>query len=294
MDPYRPQQIMSRPAQSSSEVWRVCVGLVLIVIIMFGLMQAILFLVKSSFGEDTYFDVLVGVNLAQTPWTLLMLLALMGLMGVATFVVTETLHGRRAFELLGPPDLFVRQFWQVLRILLPLMLVLQLLPLYLDRVPGLPFGTWMAFLPLTLLGLLIQTGSEELLFRGYLQSNLAARFRNPLIWMFLPSAIFALGHHAPETYGANAWIITAWSFVFGLFAADLTARSGSLGPALALHFVNNLFAIAVTSLNGEMSGLALRTLPFGPDAEGQIRALLYIDFIVMVIGWLSARLALRA
>jgi DNA-directed RNA polymerase subunit RPC12/RpoP len=41
-------------------------------------------------------------------------------------------------------------------------------------------------------GVLIQTGAEEVLFRGYLQQQLAARFASPIAWMVLPSAIFAL------------------------------------------------------------------------------------------------------
>ncbi|HBS98322.1 MAG TPA: CPBP family intramembrane metalloprotease, partial [Citreicella sp.] len=102
-------------------------------------------------------------------------------------------------------------------------------PLSADLQPGLPPVTWLALLPLTLLALLVQTGSEEILFRGYLQSQLAARLPWPAVWLVLPSALFALGHHAPAIYGANAGLVTLWAFVFGLAMADLTARSGTLG-----------------------------------------------------------------
>jgi membrane protease YdiL (CAAX protease family) len=159
--------------------------------------------------------------------------------------------------------------------------------------PGLPPGTWMLFLPTTLVVLLIQTGAEEIYFRGYFQSQLAARFRHPAIWLGVPSVAFGLGHYMPGVYGDNALAIALWSVGFGLAAADLTARAGNLGPAVALHFVNNLSAVAVISMSGDMSGLALRLLPFGPEDTQAIAALLPVDLAMILLSWLAARVALR-
>ena len=36
-----------------------------------------------------------------------------------------------------------------------------------------------------------------------------------------------------------------WAGAFGIAAADLTARCGTLGPAIALHFGNNLCAALI-------------------------------------------------
>ena len=141
--------------------------------------------------------------------------------------------------------------------------------------------------------LLIQTGSEELLFRGYLQSQLAARLPHPAAWLILPSALFALGHYAPGVYGGNALLVALWAFAFGLAAADLTARSGTIGPALALHFANNLLAIAVVSPQGQMSGLALWQLPFDATDEAAMLGVLPLDLLGILVGWLATRLALR-
>ena len=77
-------------------------------------------------------------------------------------------------------------------------------------------------------------------------------------------------------------------------AADLTARAGSLGPAVAMHLVNNFAAMAIISTQGEMSGLALMKLPFGPDDEAAIAAFLPIDLATMGVSWLAARLAIRS
>lgn len=294
MKRYAPHRLMTAPAQRTAELWRTGLGAVLVLVIMFGLTQGILGLIRAVVAADTYLGVLSDLNRGDTPAGLLMLLFMMGLMGVATFVVTETLHRRAPATLLGPGWLCAQQFARVLGYLLVLNLGLTLcMPIVFETSVGLDPIVWLRWLPLTLVALVIQTGSEELLFRGYLQSQLAARFRHPLIWMGVPSALFALGHHAPETFGDNAIFITIWAGLFGLIAADLTARSGTLGPAIALHLVNNFWAMAVSALPGEMSGLALRQLPFGTDDLHAMRAYLPVDLGILLVSWLTARLSLR-
>ena len=69
---------------------------------------------------------------------------------------------------------------------------------------NLPFGRWLVLLPLSLSAIIVQCAAEEIVFRGYLQQQLAARFRHPAIWIGLPSVLFALGHYMPESAGSNA------------------------------------------------------------------------------------------
>jgi membrane protease YdiL (CAAX protease family) len=119
-----------------------------------------------------------------------------------------------------------------------------------------------------LVGVLIQTGAEEVLFRGYLQQQLAARFSSPMIWMVLPSALFAALHYQPEVMGDNTWLMMGAVFVFALLAADLTAVTGTIGAAWAMHFVNNALAILVMATDGPLSGLALYIAPISPASPG--------------------------
>jgi membrane protease YdiL (CAAX protease family) len=289
---YAPHQLLTEPARPSAQLWRVIVGFILIMIVMYGLLRSILFLCEQALGEQAAIIMMDALNHADTPWAMLSLLGLMGLMGLSTFVIAETVHGRSAISLLGPMPLALGQFWHVFRVLVPLGVGVQILTMGQPVVPGLAFDAWLPLFPIALIALLIQTGSEEILFRGYLQPALATRFKHPLVWLLIPSVIFALGHHSDETYGANAWMVTAWAMVFGMLAGDLTARSGTLGPAIAFHLANNLFAITVTALAGDMSGLALRHIPIAADNLA-LRPLLYVDFAVMIISWLAARLALR-
>ncbi|WP_242509437.1 CPBP family intramembrane glutamic endopeptidase [Rhodovulum imhoffii] len=85
---------------------------------------------------------------------------------------------------------------------------------------------WLRVLPLALPAIPIQTGSEKLFFRSCLQQQLTARVRAPLIWLPVPSALFAIGHYVPEDAGENAPAMVLWAGAFGLAAADLAARTG--------------------------------------------------------------------
>ena len=75
--------------------------------------------------------------------------------------------------------------------------------------------------------------------------------------------------------------------------ADLTARAGTLGPAIAVHFVNNVTAILIVSMPDNLSGLALYLSPFSLADTEAVRAWLPVDFGFMLVSWLTARLAIR-
>ena len=100
-------------------------------------------------------------------------------------------------------------------------------------------------------------------------------------------------HYDPLTYGPNAWPLVLWSVGFGLAAADLTARAGNLGPAIALHLANNVSALMITSTQGYWDGLALYVVPFGPEDVDMVRALLPVEALMILCCWLVARIAIR-
>ena len=219
------------------------------------------------------------------------------LLGV--LLAARTLQDRRVTDVIGVPALAVRQFWKVLRMLVFIGLVAMVLPPYGDgdavRIEqNIDPVLWLMLLPLSLLALLLQTSAEEILFRGYLQQSLAARFRHPLIWIGIPSILFAFGHYLPAEAGENAGIIMVWAALFGVLMADLTARAGTLGPAIAVHLANNFTAILIVSAPGSLNGLSLLVLPFGLSDTEHMRAWLAVDFASMIVAWLGARLAIRA
>lgn len=284
------------PARERAELWRLLVGLALatsVIMICSPLIWQFLSYVMSEDGYRTLSD---DLDTLLLPQSILVLLSSFGLIWIAIAAVVIVLHLRRPETLLGPPTIAFLQAKFVVVALLLLTAALLVLPPYgfdpaLQK--GLPFSRWLGFLLPAVIAIFIQTSAEEVLFRGYIQQQLAAKFQNPLIWMLIPSVLFGLAHYAPQSFGSNTWLVVIWAAIFGVLAADLTARSGTLGPAIAMHFVNNISALLIIAPQGEMSGLALFNYPFDASDEAAVRSILPIDFAMMLVAWLAARLALR-
>lgn len=284
------------PAADSAKLWQTVVGVILCLIFTFLIAIPAHQALNFVLGDPLYNDLFDPLINGTTPGNLLALLFSFAFSIAALALTLQFLHGRDFITLIGPTWLAIRQARTVGIALVILFAVVQLLPPYGvggDLISGQAFGTWLKFLPLGMLAILIQTSTEEFLFRGYLQQQLAARFDTPLVWMVIPSVLFGLAHYDPVTYAGNTWFIVLWATLFGFAASDLTARAGTLGPAIAFHFVNNCAAILIIGLDGDLSGLALFVYPFGADDTAQIRALLPLDLAMLGLSWLAARLAIR-
>ncbi|SFD86619.1 hypothetical protein SAMN04488523_103147 [Sulfitobacter brevis] len=292
---YRAHEDFVAPARPRSALWQFALGCLLTVIGYVALNQLFFQTVYNFVGPQDvglYDQLLTGRTVAA----MFILLFSFVFMTVAVGVAVRVIHKRSARSLLGPRALFVPQFTAVSLMMVGLAVVLFVLPPWDmggELTLNMPVSRWAVLLPFSLLAVLVQVSAEEIVFRGYVQQQLAARFRSPLVWMVLPSVLFALGHYLPDSAGDNAILIALWAGIFGMMMADLTARSGSLGPAIALHFWNNVSAILFISMPDDLSGLALFLAPFGLGDAAAIRDWLPVDFMLMLVGWLAARLAIR-
>ncbi|MHA6346633.1 CPBP family intramembrane glutamic endopeptidase [Roseivivax sp. CAU 1761] len=292
---YAAHEAMVAPARRRPALWRLAAGVLLVIAVTLTVGQTVIAAAATLLPAEGLDRFLRDLARADTAPAMLTMLLAMGALGLGALLAARLLHARPARSLFGPHPAALRQGLRVLGAIALLDAILLAVlglgaeGLSLNMAPA----TWLALLPLSALAVLVQTGSEELFFRGYLQSQLAARFRSPLLWMGLPSLIFALGHYA-ATFGENAWLVAGWAGLFGLAAADLTARAGTLGPAMALHFANNAVVLLVVGLDGTMSGLALYVYPFGAADAAEIARALPLDYAVLGVSWLAARVALRA
>lgn len=287
---YERYAAMTGPARAGAALWRTGLGLLLAIMAYVVLVTEFASLVHSLSGPGgTLFAEFAG---GSTPRGALLLLFSFALMPVAPLILARPMHLRSALSLLGPLRPALGDFLRVFRVLAILAAILVLLPVDFAPVAALPPGRWLLLLPLTLVAVAVQAGAEEIVFRGYLQTQLAARFAFPPIWLFLTALLFAYGHYAPAENGGNALAFAGLALAFGLAAGDLTARAGNLGPAVAFHLVNNFLAIAVIALPGPLSGLALSTYPFAADTEA-VRPLIWVDLGAIGVSWLAARVALR-
>lgn len=282
------------PARGACALWRTALGTVLTVAVYAGSLAAAGGITVLLLGRAGAYEAASGLAEAETPRATLALLATFAGMAAGPIVAAWLLHGRSPATLFGRAPRVLRDFVVATAVVGAFYAVtLGIWSMGFDAVPGLPPRIWLALLPLTLLGILLQTGAEELVFRGYLMQQLAARFRSPVIWMVLPAILFGLVHYAPAMSGPNAWILVLGAMLFGLLAADLTAATGSIGAAWGFHFANNTLALAVIATDGTITGLALYLTPYAADAEGAARLALIADYAILIGAWGLCRMAVR-
>lgn len=292
---YRPHDQLVAAARQRPELWRLLVGLGIIAATTLTLSSLIYGVVQGIAPGFYWAELADPMSVGNTPASMLFLMSSFVVVILGVEMAARIMQKRTLLSIIGPIPLAIVQFWAVFRLLAVLGVVLFVLPPF-DMggppVQNMLLTSWLALLPLSMLVILIQTSAEEILFRGYIQQSLAARFSNPLIWMLLPAVLFAFGHYTPTEAGDNAVLIAVWAGIFGLLTADITARSGTLGPAIAMHLFNNVTALLLVAMPETLSGLALYLSPFSMSDAGQMRPWLMVDFAMMGVSWLVARLAL--
>lgn len=112
-------------------------------------------------------------------------------------------------------------------------------------------GQWLAALvPLALL-ILVQSAGEEVVFRGYLPQQLAARWKSPIVWGFLPAFAFGLAHALNGgAFDTFALYYIAAATLLGLVMMAMVWRTGSLAAAMGFHFANNIGALLLVGVGG--------------------------------------------
>ena len=292
---YDAHERLVAPARDSASLTKLLGGCVMTFLI-FGMVgQGLASMLWSLTPEDDHAALSRALEHGTTPGAALLTMYYFAAWILALAVAVQAVHGRSLLRLLGPPRETLVQCAVTIAAVVAVQAVVALIPNPPDLAAtrNMAFGNWIMILPLALIGLAIQVSAEELMFRGYMQSQLAARFANPVIWLAVPSAIFAALHYAPAAYGASAWLVVIWAGLFGVAAADLTARSGTLGPAIGLHLVNNVSAILLVAPKGNLDGLALYTYPFSLTNSAMVSAWMPVDIMLLLCSWLAARLALR-
>ena len=96
----------------------------------------------------------------------------------------------------------------------------------------------------------------------------------------------------PATEGSKCSAPKISATLFGLAAGDLTARSGTLAPAIALHFFLNFSGLLYVSPGDTLYGLALYTYPFELSDPTFLPMWMPYDLMILLCAWLTARLSL--
>ncbi|SFD01962.1 CPBP family intramembrane glutamic endopeptidase [Tropicimonas isoalkanivorans] len=293
---YQPHLSFIAPARTTAELWRTAAGAVLTLVAGIALYQLVFAITSNVIGPEKTQALIDASSFDKdTAFAALYALFTFGFFAVGLAMAVHGLHSRSPATLFGPWEAVVSDFLRVFLAVGGLTVALMVvLPQDYDLVrnEGMTRGHWIALLPVSLAAILVQAGTEELFFRGYLQQQLAARFPSVPVWLVVPSLAFGLMHMIPGEAGANAFVYAVWATAFGLAAADLTARTGAIGAALGLHVVNNIAAVLLVSLSGAGSGLALYHIPM-QLGDPRIGALILPELALTLCSWLAARLALK-
>jgi len=280
------------PARLYPQIWRLLLGIVLILFVYSGFIGLVFW---AGFAYVTPFKFLSWANAVMTTQgavpTLIMLFTFAG-MALGPIIAAPACHMRGPGTLFGPFSITLRGFLTATGLVLVIYAIVSALSVLFEPPQNnLPLNEWLRYLPYALPLILIQTTAEELVFRGYLQQQLAARFKSRFFWMLLPSALFASLHWDP-TMGSNAWLVIIVVFAMALIAADLTEKTGSLGAAMGLHFANNIFALLFISVQDTITGLALYVTPFTKADTAALPLAIGIDLILLLAMWRILRIAL--
>lgn len=294
---YSAYATMLASAKAKPAFWRIAVVLLASLAVIVILMPTSIGLLSLLAPELAAIDTTdTGIEIGATQGGLFVVLASFALMFFSTVVLAKTLADRRLSDLTGPSNVMRAQFWRVLKWILVLSAVIVLIPMpdtagTLTR--QLSLGAWLAWMPLAIICVAVQVTAEELLFRGYLQTQVIGATRSYALGMIIPALLFGLGHMSPDLDGYVALFPILWATLFGLVAGDLTARSGSLGPAIAVHFVNNLMAMLFMPVAGQLSGFGLWTRDMDLTDAYSNPYLIAIEVLILLLSWLTARIALK-
>jgi len=273
--PATPLAAYAAPALKRRGLWRVALGLGLILALWLGwtvLVMAgrVLWDLVGHGDLDRALAGLSGLARGEDPLGIgFMLLTFLGIWP-GVWAAVNLLHEQPFATLLSPER---RQRWGEfaigLAIGLGFALVSVLMAAALIGLPersGLSAGVALAwFLPLAVL-VFFQASAEELIFRGYVLQQLAARYRSPVAWAVVPSLAFGALHFGLELPGSAGALYIAVTVVTGIALAVLVWRTGALAAAMGLHTGINLTAILLVGTKGVVDGAQLWSFPAG-DAE---------------------------
>lgn len=273
------------PARLRQEFWRVAITLVLAFILYLLLQILIFYFSKIYLTKDDIFQIGNQGEMSSPKSMIFMLSTFIAWFG-AVWISVAVVHRRGLQSLFGYGLVkLLRNFCIAFALLL---IVYSILGIFTSSpsplIKNLDPSEWIKWVPIAIPLILIQISAEEILFRGYIQQQLAIRFNSFWIWMVLPAIIFGLLHYQnfDTQLGNYSFLAIADIIILALFLSDITMRTGNLGAALGIHFANNIGMLFVT-METSMSGLALYRMEL-PEPGYELMMILLTGLTIKLIG----------
>jgi membrane protease YdiL (CAAX protease family) len=118
--------------------------------------------------------------------------------------------------------------------------------------PAFKLGVWLPVVLIGFIGIFIQAGAEELVFRGYFTQMIRKFTANKILFIGIPALLFAFPHISNvASFGGSPlamapYIISAILYAWGAY------RTGSLWMALGLHLSNNYTFLVLIGTKGDV------------------------------------------
>lgn len=196
---------------------------------------------------------LLNTWLARSPFVYLCMLLMFPPLALALWLYQRKIHKRTILSLHTAASKFR---WKRLFFSMIVFWIVAAAMSYIGHITGSseakfvfdPAKFW-KYLPITLLFIPLQSATEEIALRGYLNQGLGHYIKNPLVIFIITSAAFASLHLSnPEVAEGAAQssklMAVSGYFIFGMFACLLTYIDGGLETAIGVHAANNIFAAA--------------------------------------------------
>ena len=279
-DVYRTKCLHAIP---KPELWRLLLGFLSVVLVVLLWTLGMIWLLARILPFELD-------RSGTTPSSVLIFLFFIIGMGVGTWLAARFWQTRNLASLTGRGARVLKDFTNaaVLTVAIGGAILLGLVLFSDPLIQQYELADWIVWLPLALPLIALQTGAEELLFRGYLQSQLAARFRHPIVWLMIPALLFGAAHFLPTLPFDVGLTYIAFAALFGVLAGDLTAKTGSIGAAWGFHFGNNSLALLFVATEGSLTGLGLfRSGQIGEALS--LSPLILLDLIAILTVWVLIR-----
>ncbi len=255
-----------QPARRKAALWRVVLGTIIVMVIwgIWTLTVLFLYAVGIKFWGDIPSAQIAIEQLVdgRTPLATMTLLASFAGLWLGVWLVMKIQHWQRFWTVVSP-ERKIR--WREFGIGILVIAAYSALNTAFSLMIGLPPGRrsdlsileWAVIAAPVCFLVFIQASGEELLFRGYITQQLAARFRSPLIWGFLPAVLFGLFHYSNGTFPEYSAYYTIATTLFALAATVSIWRTGSLSMAMGMHTANNIGSFLVTGTDDAMNSTQL-------------------------------------
>lgn len=272
--------------QGKSSLWRYVLGFLLSIVVFFVL------------GGLGMFPLILFVPDYQKSLTLNVLAILMAFVIPFIFIplMVKFLH-QRPYWSVAMPKLrfemwnFFTAFWVsiVVSVVTGLLFsIIGVLPIESN-----PDFTLTVLLPVALIGIVgifIQAGSEEMLFRGYFTQFARRYTSNKYVFIGVPALLFSLPHIANISQLGGGILVLIPYLISGILYGWAAYKTGSLWMALGLHLSNNYTSLVLIGTKGDVLPSAA---PFQIEVPGLavVTVLVAIQSVViaMILNYLIER-----